>query len=120
VEVPLPTPGDRRAFDAVIGGAGETIAVEAETRFRDLQAVRRRIAAKCRDANVSRVILLVLDSRTNRAVLDAAGEAFELTPKEIELVKAGLEDGALGKPEQVVKYMLRVAEEVLPEPPRGT
>jgi FKBP-type peptidyl-prolyl cis-trans isomerase FkpA len=28
-------------------------------------------------------------------------EAFELTPKEIELVKAGLEDGALGKPEQV-------------------
>jgi FKBP-type peptidyl-prolyl cis-trans isomerase FkpA len=28
-------------------------------------------------------------------------EAFELTPKEMELVKAGLEDGALGKPEQV-------------------
>jgi FKBP-type peptidyl-prolyl cis-trans isomerase FkpA len=28
-------------------------------------------------------------------------EAFELTPQEIELVKAGLEDGALGKPEQV-------------------
>ncbi len=28
-------------------------------------------------------------------------EAFELTPKEIELVKAGLEDGVLGKPEQV-------------------
>jgi len=28
-------------------------------------------------------------------------EAFALTPKEIELVKAGLEDGALGKPEQV-------------------
>jgi FKBP-type peptidyl-prolyl cis-trans isomerase FkpA/FKBP-type peptidyl-prolyl cis-trans isomerase FklB len=28
-------------------------------------------------------------------------EAFELTPKEIELVKSGLEDGALGKPEAV-------------------
>jgi FKBP-type peptidyl-prolyl cis-trans isomerase len=28
-------------------------------------------------------------------------EAFALTPQEIELVKAGLEDGALGKPEQV-------------------
>jgi len=28
-------------------------------------------------------------------------EAFALTPKEIELVKSGLEDGALGKPESV-------------------
>ncbi len=28
-------------------------------------------------------------------------EAFSLTPQEVELVKAGLEDGALGKPPQV-------------------
>ena len=28
-------------------------------------------------------------------------EAFELTPQEVELVKAGLEDGTLGKPTQV-------------------
>lgn len=72
VEVPLPVQGDRRAFDAVITGAGEPIVVEAETRLRDLQALHRRISVKCRDGGMSRVILLVKRSATNQEVLRAA------------------------------------------------
>src|SRR3954454_15014392 len=40
-EVPLPINGDLRAWDAVIGGDGWSIAVEAETVLDDVQAVER-------------------------------------------------------------------------------
>ena len=61
-EVPLPIPGDRRAWDAIIRGLGWQIPVEAETRPRDAQAVDRRIALKLRDAGFDDVILLLLNS----------------------------------------------------------
>jgi transcriptional regulator with XRE-family HTH domain len=76
LEVPLPGAGDRRAFDAMITGAGDPIVVEAETRIRDLQALHRRIGLKCRDGGVTRVILLVRRSATNREVLGAADASF--------------------------------------------
>ena len=38
-EVPLPVPGDRRAWDAVIGLAGRRAGCEAETSIRDIQAL---------------------------------------------------------------------------------
>ncbi len=66
-EVPVPIMGDRRAWDAQVVGGSATIGVEAETRLRDAQAVLRRIALKKRDSNIDVVILLLADSRTNRA-----------------------------------------------------
>ena len=80
-EVPLPMTQDQRAWDAVIttyARVGDAhprqclIGVEAETRLRDLQALQRRLALKRRDGGVDRLVLLVADTRSNRAILLAA------------------------------------------------
>jgi transcriptional regulator with XRE-family HTH domain len=68
-EVPLPLPGDRRAWDAVVEFGGSRFAIEAEARLRDLQALERRVALKQRDGAVDVVVLLVNDTASNRAVL---------------------------------------------------
>jgi transcriptional regulator with XRE-family HTH domain len=75
-EVPLPIDGDLRAWDAVIGGDGWSIAVEAETVLDDLQAVERRLNLKLRDGEIEHAMLLVADTRRNRGVLDGAPNAF--------------------------------------------
>ena len=72
-EVPLQVPGDMRAWDAVIGGPGWQIPVDAESRLRDVQACTRRVALKRRDDNREVVILLVADTRHNRGVIRLAG-----------------------------------------------
>ena len=48
-EVPLGRSGDQRAWDAVLLIAGRPLAVEAETRPRDVQALQRRVSMKLRD-----------------------------------------------------------------------
>jgi transcriptional regulator with XRE-family HTH domain len=73
-EVPLPISGDRRAWDAVLSFPEGAIAVEAETRLRDVQALERRIALKQRDGSIDRVILLVNETATNRRVLEGYRE----------------------------------------------
>lgn len=78
-EVPLPLAGDQRAWDAVITGAGEPIAVEAETRVTDVQALERRIALKLRDSGLSRVILVVAATRSNSRIVREAAASLELT-----------------------------------------
>lgn len=87
VEVPLPIPGDRRAWDATIRAHGWWIAVEAETRIHDLQALERRLALKRRDGGKPCVILLINDTRPNRAALAAARESlrgeFPLEAREV-------------------------------------
>ena len=70
-EVPLPIPGDQRAWDACLGTRPPVIGVEAETRPRDVQELERRLALKKRDGGVDRVILLLADSRWNRTLLRA-------------------------------------------------
>lgn len=75
-EVPLPQPGDRRAWDAVIRIPGARIGVEAETRARDSQALQRRLASKQRDGGVDHVVLLLADTRHNRTFLRSVGEGF--------------------------------------------
>lgn len=72
VEVPVDVPGDPRAWDACLTGANVRIGVEAETRLRDVQALQRRIEGKRRDSHVDRVILVVANTRSNRAALRAA------------------------------------------------
>jgi transcriptional regulator with XRE-family HTH domain len=68
-EVPFPTIGDLRAWDAVIRGRGWSVGVECETRPRDLQALDRRLALKERDGRVDRLVLLLRDSVHNRKLL---------------------------------------------------
>jgi transcriptional regulator with XRE-family HTH domain len=75
-EVPLAISGDRRAWDAVVGGSAWTVGIEAETGLSDVQALERRLALKQRDGEMAQVLLVVLDSRRNRSVLRTAGHVL--------------------------------------------
>lgn len=66
-EVPLPNPGDLRSWDAICRVDLVRAGVEVETRPRDGQELLRRLTAKRRDGGVDRVILLLADTRSNRA-----------------------------------------------------
>jgi hypothetical protein len=94
----MPIRGDLRAWDAMIRGTGWVEGVEAESRPRDLQAVRRRIALKERDSGVGAVILLLADTRHNRELVRAHDEAlgadFPIPGKAaLELLRAGRNPG---------------------------
>jgi transcriptional regulator with XRE-family HTH domain len=104
-EVPFPGHGDMRAWDAVIRGVdpsrGDTwrAGVEAETHPNDLQALDRKLALKERDGMVDCVVLLMLESRHNRAFLAAHGDALRARfplggRRALELLGAG---AALGR-----------------------
>lgn len=73
LEVPLPNSGDPRSWDAVMRGRAVRIAVEAETGPRDGQELQRRLALKRRDGGVDHVVLLLSDTRGNRAFLREYG-----------------------------------------------
>ena len=75
-EVPVGPTGDLRAWDLVISNGRDKVAVEAETRLTDLQAVQRRIALKSRDSNIPTVILLMSASRANRQTVRLFDEAL--------------------------------------------
>lgn len=76
-EAPLPIVGDRRAWDAVLSIGNTRVAIEAETRPRDLQALQRRLALKRRDDNqIAAVVLLLADTRHNRRLVRDHDEAL--------------------------------------------
>jgi hypothetical protein len=85
-EVPLPIEGDLRAWDAVIGGDGWQLAVEAETVVGDVQALERRLALKRRDGGIKRVLLLIADTRRNRREIAAAPSAFADLDRDVRAV----------------------------------
>ncbi len=94
-EVPLPIVGDLRARDALVTGRGWRCGIEAETRPRDLQALERRVALKQRDGDVDLVLLLLLDSRHNRALVrehaDLLHSRFPVPGvRALELLRAGV------------------------------
>jgi transcriptional regulator with XRE-family HTH domain len=101
-EVPLALPGDQRAWDAVMSIGVARVAVEAETRPRDVQALQRRLAAKRRDdPSISAVVLLLADTRHNRGLMREHGEALraDLPEPGTELLRAlvdGREPGGSG------------------------
>ena len=74
-EVPVGGAGDLRAWDVVVRVGSCAIGVDAETRLRDIQAIDRRVMLKFRDSALNRVVLLVADTRWNRAVLREARPA---------------------------------------------
>ncbi|MFV2064725.1 MAG: helix-turn-helix domain-containing protein [Chloroflexota bacterium] len=75
-EVPMPNPGDLRAWDALVLLPSARIGIEAETRARDAQGLQRRLALKRRDGGVDHLFLLLADTRHNRAFLRVVGEGF--------------------------------------------
>ena len=89
-EVPLPIAGDARAWDAVIGGDGWQLPVEAETVLTDSQAIERKLALKLRDGGFDHVVLLLADTRRNRTALWGVQRTM---PLETRAVLAALRDG---------------------------
>src|SRR4051794_39747901 len=71
LEVPLPRPGDKRAWDATVGALDRAwrYGVEAETRPSDGQDLTRRLMLKQRDGGLDGVLLVLPDTRTTRAFL---------------------------------------------------
>ena len=75
-EVPLPIPGDQRAWDAFLTAATWRAGVEVETVVDDVQALERRLRLKVRDGERDLVVLVVADTRRNRRALASAPSAF--------------------------------------------
>jgi transcriptional regulator with XRE-family HTH domain len=74
-EVPVTAhPADRRAIDAVLTRSGQRVGIEAVARIGDAQATARMIALKQEAVGLRRMILLLADTRHNRAAV-VAGEA---------------------------------------------
>ncbi len=74
-EVPLPRPGDQRAWDATITAPDSSwrYGVEVEAHPIDGQAIARRHALKARDGGMDGVILVLPDTRQTRAFLREFG-----------------------------------------------
>lgn len=97
-EVPLPIPGDLRAWDAMILAPDWRMGVEAEMAPRDIQALDRRLSLKQRDANVAEIVLLLPPTRHNRSLLRAHGEILSQRfpipgGRALELLGAGAPPG---------------------------
>jgi hypothetical protein len=95
-EVPLPEPGDQRAWVAVVSRGSSDMGVEAETVLSDVQAQTRRAAIKQRDGGLYRMILLVADTRHNRDALAACRESLrEAFPLDTRKILSDLRDGSI-------------------------
>ncbi len=79
-EVPIPIAGDQRSGDAVVSTRAAEHLIEAETHLGDFQALERRIGAKVRDLGADRAVLLLADTRHNRAMLKAIPAIRERFP----------------------------------------
>lgn len=98
VEVPLPIPGDRRSWDALVTGPSWRYGVEAETAPRDAQSLARRLQLKKRDGEVDGVLLVLRRTEQTRRFLDAVGglldERFPIDGvRALELLRAGVDPG---------------------------
>ncbi|MGI8929213.1 MAG: helix-turn-helix domain-containing protein [Candidatus Limnocylindrales bacterium] len=83
LEVPVPIPGDLRAVDVMLLGAGCRIAVEVITRLRDLQAQIRAAQLKQRDLGADRLIIVIAGTHANRAAM-ASGRTTLLATFELD------------------------------------
>lgn len=93
-EVPLPIPGDLRAWDAETGCDDWTVRIDAETSVRDGQRLARTLALKARDSGPGHVVLLVSDTRANRASIAIVREGLRaLLPLDTRGVLAALGAG---------------------------
>lgn len=98
VEVPLPRPGDPRAWDALIRGDGWLYGVEAETHPTDCQALIRRLELKIRDGGTDGLILVLPATRHAHAFVGAARDLLDAAfpvpgRRALELLAAGVDPG---------------------------
>jgi len=98
LEKVVPLPGDLRAADELISIETCSAAVEAITRFADVQAQVRSARAKQRDLGADRLILLVKGSHANRRMLREAGviirEEFPIGTRDaLRALEAGEDPG---------------------------
>lgn len=101
-EWPIPIPGDRRSIDLVLTGLEVPVGVEAETRLNDEQSLEHSLNHKRRDAGLERMILLVLDSVSNRRFLDAAAGLRQAYPARTRTVLSALGTGRLPPTDGIV------------------
>lgn len=95
-EVPLPIPGDLRAWDGIAELPPQRIACEAEMRVHDTQALGRRLTLKQRDGEEPVLILVIADTRANRRALAAHRESLRgMLPLDPRDVLAELRAGRL-------------------------
>ena len=97
-EVPLPMPGDLRAWDALISRETWRYGVEAENGPRDAQALNRRLQLKQRDGEVDGVLLVLRDNESNRRFVRAAAVELQTSYpvsgiRAVELLRAGVDPG---------------------------
>ena len=88
--------------------------VEAETRITDFQAQTRRLIIKMRDGGVEHVLLVIAETRSNRATIDAAGpavgELFPISPRRaLQALAAGTHPGGSRAPLPVISVSRRMA-----------
>jgi transcriptional regulator with XRE-family HTH domain len=98
LEKVMPKPGDLRAVDELISMPTFTCAIEAISRFADVQAQVRSARAKQRDLAATRLIHLIKASHANRRMLHEAGEIvrenFPIgTRQALRLLGAGKDPG---------------------------
>jgi hypothetical protein len=76
LEVPI-RPADLRAWDVVLSHGRQRVAVAAETRLRDLQALLRREQQKCIHSGIDTLLLVVADTKHNRDALRESRAVLE-------------------------------------------
>lgn len=86
-KAPLPTPGDRRAWDLLLRIPGQLVGVEAETRLRDMQAFVRRIRERELDGGANAIVIVPAESEINRRLLpqllEALGPRYATQPRRL-------------------------------------
>lgn len=94
LEAVIPGPGDLRAWDILLRLGSARVGVAVETRLRDVQALLRREQAKMRDSGVQRLLLVLLNSSTNRrAVREASPVLREALPLDGRTILPALREG---------------------------
>ena len=82
------------------------VGVEIETKIRDIQALVRRTPQRERDGGVDEIVIVLANTRTNRALVaelrTALGERFQTQPRAILLaLRRGRADSRLGSDRRV-------------------
>jgi transcriptional regulator with XRE-family HTH domain len=103
-EVPLPGPGDQRAWDAIVSRGSIGMGVEAETVLSDVQAQTRRATLKQRDGGLDSMILLVADTRHNRIALATCRESIrEAFPLDTRRILVDLRTGSIPERNDILR-----------------